>query len=112
LSRRLGAQLVKRTTRALTLTAQGRQFLEQVAPALGALREANETLGARRPARGTVRVSASIDLGRTLVAAWSADFAREHPALVLELNVTAGWLTFDAKAWTWRSDWDRCRRSV
>jgi DNA-binding transcriptional LysR family regulator len=88
LEQRLGAKLIKRSTRALTLTSQGRQFLEQVAPALDVLTEAEATLGSRRPARGIVRVSASIDLGRTLVATWSADFAREHPGLALELNVT------------------------
>ena len=88
LERRLGTTLVKRTTRALVLTAEGRNFLEQVRPALDTLREAEGTIGRERPPSGAVRVSASIDLGRTLVASWAEAFAREHPGLSLELNVT------------------------
>ena len=88
LEERLGATLVKRSTRALVLTSEGREFFEQVAPALDALQEAEGLIGSPRVPSGTVRVSASIDLGRTLVASWADAFAREHPDLKLELNVT------------------------
>ncbi len=88
LENRLGTTLLTRSTRALVLTAEGRRFLEQVAPAIETLREAEGAVGSPRPPAGTVRVSASIDLGRMLVASWIKSLARDYPDLAIELNVT------------------------
>lgn len=85
---RLGATLIKRSTRVLALTPEGQAFLEQVSPALDALREAEGAVGSARVATGTVRISASIDLGRMLVASWTQTLADQYPELTLELNVT------------------------
>lgn len=85
---RLGATLIKRSTRALALTPEGQAFLEQVSPALDALRKAEGAVGSARVATGTVRISASIDLGRMLVASWTQTLADQYPELTLELNVT------------------------
>jgi DNA-binding transcriptional LysR family regulator len=88
LERRLGARLFARSTRALELTAEGRAFLGRIGPAIAALREAEGVLGRAGPVSGTVRVSASVDLARNLVALWAGRLARDHPGLRLELNVT------------------------
>lgn len=88
LERRLDAVLLKRSTRSLSLTPEGRAFHEEVAPALNALREAEGAVGGSRTPEGVVRLSASIDLGRMLIATWANDIAHELPRIALELNVT------------------------
>jgi DNA-binding transcriptional LysR family regulator len=89
LEEELGVRLLERTTRALSVTEAGRSYFERCALALDALETAS--VGAReaaKQARGTLRLSAPIDIARELVAGMLPEFHRRHPEveLVLETN--------------------------
>jgi len=88
LERTTGVRLMQRSTRALSLTPEGADFYEQVAPAIRALREAEANLGQPDTPRGVVRLSAPIDMSRMLIASWLGEFTGRHPNLHLDLNVT------------------------
>src|SRR5512139_3566484 len=86
LERELGVRLFNRTTRRLSLTAEGRGFLEEAGDALRRLESAvdNVTLAATEPS-GRVRLSCSVSFGRRFVLPLLSDIARRHPQLELEL---------------------------
>lgn len=88
LEARLGVRLLQRTTRALSLTDAGRLYHERVSPLLLELAEAEALVATRKGLRGTLRVSAPMELGRTWVASVVRGFLAEHPAVRIELNVT------------------------
>jgi DNA-binding transcriptional LysR family regulator len=79
---------MQRSTRALSLTQEGADFYEQVAPAIRALQEAEANLGQSDKPSGVVRLSAPIDMSRMLIASWLGEFTGRHPNLHLDLNVT------------------------
>ena len=87
LERRLGARLIQRSTRALSLTAEGTAYYERVAPLLQAIEDAEDAVQMSATARGLLRVSAPVFLGRTLIAAWAGAFLAQNPNIKLELNV-------------------------
>ncbi len=85
----LGIRLLQRTTRRLSLTDAGRAYHDRARDALAGLDEAREsvsTLGAEP--RGLVRVTAPVDLEGAL-AALTARFLRQHPAVRVEISLTA-----------------------
>src|SRR5260370_13781683 len=65
LEAKLGVRLFHRTTRSVSLTETGEQFVSGVAPALGQIREAMERAGSHRdtPA-GTLRINPSAGSAR------------------------------------------------
>src|ERR1700730_9396302 len=63
LARRLGGKLLQRSTRTLSLTAEGQAYYERVAPLLRAIEDAEDVVQAAATARGTIRVAASQDWG-------------------------------------------------
>lgn len=87
LEARLGVALVKRSTRSLVLTPEGRAYFELISPALATLAAAEGAVGDAE-ARGVVRLSVPIDFGRGVLAAAASRFVARYPAVVLELNVT------------------------
>src|SRR6201998_3135088 len=62
-----GVRLFHRTTRSVSLTETGKQFVSGVAPALGQIRETMERAGSHRetPA-GTLRVNTSVGAARQM----------------------------------------------
>ncbi|HET9451386.1 MAG TPA: LysR family transcriptional regulator, partial [Aggregicoccus sp.] len=88
LEARLGVRLLQRTTRALSLTDDGRLYHERVSRLLVELEEAEALLAGSRGLRGTLRVSAPAELGRTWVAEVVRDFLVQHPELRIELQLT------------------------
>jgi DNA-binding transcriptional LysR family regulator len=89
LEARLGARLLQRTSRRLSLTDEGAQYFERVTAILAELAEAEATLGgAGAQARGTLRVSATSGLGRRWVGPVVAAFAARHPEVVAHLSLT------------------------
>jgi DNA-binding transcriptional LysR family regulator len=86
LERDLGATLLNRTTRRMSLTDEGRQYYEHCRIILGQLREAEATLASRRvEPHGKLTVTASVMFGRRYVVPIVNDFARRHPKLSVEL---------------------------
>jgi DNA-binding transcriptional LysR family regulator len=59
LERRLGVKLIQRSTRTLSLTAEGQAYYERVAPLLRAIEDAEDVVQAAATARGPIRVAAS-----------------------------------------------------
>jgi DNA-binding transcriptional LysR family regulator len=88
LERRLGVRLLQRSTRTLGLTAEGAAYYERVAPLLRAIEDAGEVAQKAKRASGLLRVTAPLDLGRTMIAKWIKPFVDRHPDVKIELNLT------------------------
>jgi len=89
LEARLGNQLLRRTTRRLGLTAAGRLYLDQVRTAFHLLDEAErDAQGQQAELTGRVRLSVPTTYGHYRLPPLLARFARAHPAVEVELNIT------------------------
>jgi len=89
LEARLGNQLLRRTTRRLGLTEAGRVYREQVRTAFALLDEAErDAQGRQAELRGRVRLSVPTTYGHYRLPPLLAPFARRHPAVQVELNIT------------------------
>ena len=93
-----GARLLNRTTRALSLTDEGRLLLEgarQLVSDADAI-EARIRLGVDRLS-GPIRISAPIDLGRNMVAGVIDAFIEAHPDVSVELVLSDGYVDLVAQ---------------
>lgn len=89
LEERLGARLLNRTTRRVTLTELGRVYLARTQQLLGELDEIEATVrGLHAEPRGTLRVSAPHDFGRLYLCEVVGLFAAAHPHLRIEFEMT------------------------
>ncbi|WP_035059716.1 LysR family transcriptional regulator [Andreprevotia chitinilytica] len=88
LEERLGAKLLVRTTRRVTLTQEGEVFFEDGQRILAELEEAEAAVasGSSR-VRGHLRVTAPAGFGRRHVAPHIATFQRAHPDLKVTLDL-------------------------
>jgi LysR family transcriptional regulator for bpeEF and oprC len=85
---RLGARLLNRTTRSLSLTDLGTNFYERCREALSQLEGAeNEVHEARGVARGRLRVDVPMALGRRLIVPALPRFAAQNPELTIQLSM-------------------------
>jgi DNA-binding transcriptional LysR family regulator len=85
---RLGARLLLRTTRALTLTAEGQSYLSGARRILGDLDEVEQAIADRGAPRGRVRVSASVSHGRVCIVPLLGEFVRRHPGITIDINLS------------------------
>lgn len=84
----LGARLLHRTSRRLSLTDDGALYLERCQAILADIADAEALLGGGdAQLRGTLRVSATTGLGRRWVGPVTAEFAAGHPGLTLHLSL-------------------------
>ena len=91
LERRLGVRLFNRTTRSVSLTEEGRLFLQQVAHGLACLdRALNDLDEVRERPTGEVRVNLSRFASEYLIEPHLAEFARLYPQIRLELILDDG----------------------
>lgn len=89
LEKRLGVRLMHRSTRGLTLTDLGEQFLEQCKQLLHDFEQAEATISDQGHAmRGYLVVSAPAAFGRQHVAPHVLEFKRLYPELRLSFNFT------------------------
>jgi DNA-binding transcriptional LysR family regulator len=89
LEARLGAQLLRRTTRSLGLTDAGRLYLEQTRAALVLIDDAERAVQADGGAvTGRLRLSAPTTYGHYRLPALLRDFSLRYPAVHIELNVS------------------------
>lgn len=89
LENRLGAQLLRRTTRRVTLTETGRRYLDQARAAFTLLGDAEREIGGQADAlTGRIRMSVPTTWGHYRVPALLAQFARRYPGVKVELNIT------------------------
>ena len=85
----LGARLLNRSTRRLSLTESGQAFYERCVQLLADLAEAEEEIGASAIVpRGTLKLTASISFGARYLAPAIADFRRRHPELRFDIELS------------------------
>jgi len=86
LEQHFGMPLLRRTTRQLALTDDGRILYERAKSILGEFREMQATLSRDRDApSGRLRISAPTLLGRLLIAPLLAEFLQRYPQLTVDL---------------------------
>lgn len=91
LERRLGVQLLKRSTRALALTDDGRGFADRCSAAMAEIAAASNALCDRATTlRGPLRVTAPQYACNQEFGPMLLDFAARHPELELDLRLTNG----------------------
>jgi len=89
LEQRLGARLLNRTTRKLSLTDDGQDFYQHCVEILESVDEAEAGLSARSgEASGRVRVSAPVTLGILYLAPLWGKFLALHPRVTLDVSLS------------------------
>src|SRR5581483_3455855 len=89
LEQHLGARLLNRTTRKLSLTESGQAFYERVAQLLAELDEAEAAVSASTAApRGTLRITCSHAMGVQRLAPAIASFIARFPDVRFEVSVS------------------------
>lgn len=82
----LGVRLMRRTTRRLSLTEEGRSYLERCRQILTDVDEAERALGSEDvEPRGEIRMSAPVTFGQWHVAPAAAQFAERYPEARVDL---------------------------
>jgi DNA-binding transcriptional LysR family regulator len=90
LEARLGVRLFNRTTRSVSLTAAGEQFVAELAPALIQIRAAMDAAGAHRATpSGVLRLNTSVGAARMILAPLILEYLRRYPEMSVDL-VTEG----------------------
>ncbi|MDR5747731.1 LysR family transcriptional regulator [Caballeronia sp. LZ029] len=86
---RLGARLVNRTTRSVSLTPEGETYLRYASQIVGQVREMEEAIsGAKSDPQGLLRINATLGFGRTTIAPLVSEFARRFPSVEVQFEVT------------------------
>lgn len=89
LEQRLGVRLVNRTTRRISLTSEGQTYLNHAARILAEIREMEDQVtSSRQEPRGVLRVNATLGFGRTVIAPLVSAYARLHPDVEVQLELT------------------------
>jgi DNA-binding transcriptional LysR family regulator len=88
LESRLGVKLFHRTTRRLSITEAGRNYLESSARILAEIEVADAAVAADRvEPRGLLRLNAPVSFGARQIAPLLAEFAQRHPRVTVELGL-------------------------
>ena len=85
---RLGVRLLLRSTRALTLTAEGQAYLASARRILADLDEAEQTIADRGAPRGRLRVSAAHSHGRLCIVPLLGEFAQLYPHILVDISLS------------------------
>jgi DNA-binding transcriptional LysR family regulator len=86
---RLGVRLVNRSTRRLSLTAEGEVYLENARRILGEIEDLDQLIAGRQDSpRGLLKINAPLGFGRSYIAPAIAEFARKYPEVSLQLQLT------------------------
>ncbi|MGH1412326.1 MAG: LysR family transcriptional regulator [Pelagimonas sp.] len=88
-----GVVLLNRTTRSISLTDEGRTLLDGAKLVLAEVENLDTRIrhGAQTLS-GLIRISAPVDLGRSVVSKAIADFTQQHPAISVELSLSDGYV--------------------
>jgi DNA-binding transcriptional LysR family regulator len=87
LESQLGARLLSRTTRSLSLTPEGEMFHARCHPGVAHISQALEDLRDMRdgPPRGRLRIASTVGFGRKVVAPLLREFRQCHPEIGIDL---------------------------
>jgi LysR family transcriptional regulator, transcriptional activator for dmlA len=89
MEKRIGARLLNRSTRKISLTPEGELYLQHASRLIEELRELDEVVsGNRRTPRGLLRVNVSLGFGRTVIAPLVSTFTTQFPDVEVQLEVT------------------------
>lgn len=89
LEARLGVQLLTRTTRRMSLTAEGEEYLTQARRILNDIEEVELQLTeAMAEPKGLLRVNATLGFGRSHVAPVISKFCKAYPQVQVQLHLT------------------------
>jgi DNA-binding transcriptional LysR family regulator len=85
----LGVSLLRRTTRRVTLTGQGREYFNECQEPLTLLQEAERVLTqTQKKPEGLLRISVPIILGQEPFLEFVSGFLKEHPRIRIDLYIT------------------------
>lgn len=86
LEERLGVRLIQRTTRSLRLTDTGTAYYNHCARILSEIEEANIAVTQMQSTpTGTLRITAPVLFGSTILAGLLAEFSEMHPQLTIDM---------------------------
>ena len=86
---RLGVSLVNRTTRRMSLTAEGELYLERARTILGEIDDMEQMLGlSKSTPSGQLRVNATLGFGRSHIAPVISRFVRKYPRVDVRLQLS------------------------
>lgn len=89
LEKRLGVRLVNRTTRSMSLTAEGELYYTHVARILTQIDEVEQLVSSRRATpKGLIRVNASLGFGRRHIGPALAAFYALYPEVEIQLEIS------------------------
>ena len=87
----LGARLLQRTTRSVTLTDAGEACLRRSQQMLALMDDVEEETRSHGDVlRGQLRITCSMSLAYAQMAAAAADFLKQHPQLKIDINASEG----------------------
>jgi DNA-binding transcriptional LysR family regulator len=90
LEARLGVQLVRRSTRRLTLTEEGHRYAEGAASLLQQRADLEDGISRHHgELRGRISVHSTLGIGRAHIAPLLGEFAQRHPRLGIDLELSA-----------------------
>ncbi len=85
---RLGVRLLLRSTRSLSITAEGQAYLQAARRILADLDDAEQQIADQGAPRGRLRVSAALSHGRLCVVPLLGEFAALYPHIVVDIALT------------------------
>lgn len=86
LESQLGTRLLHRTTRRVTLTEAGAEYLRECEPAIGALQEAALAVAEKRATpRGRLRLTAPVMLGERLLGPVVLEYLERYPEVTVDV---------------------------
>jgi DNA-binding transcriptional LysR family regulator len=89
LEKRLGVQLIRRTTRSLNVTETGQSFYERAARILADLEEAESAVAqAHGELRGRLRIALPLTFGVLHMCTPIDEFNRKHPNVIFDLDLS------------------------
>lgn len=89
LERELGARLLERSTRSLSLTEVGREFHERGVAILAAVDDARQAVEqSQAEPRGTLRLTCGVEFGMLAVSGWVHDYLARYPQMKVEAEIT------------------------
>jgi DNA-binding transcriptional LysR family regulator len=87
LESQLGARLLNRNTRGLSLTEAGALYYDKCKEILERIEEADDIVNTRQgQVRGTLRIGTSVAFGRRVITPLVLEFMKRHPALRIDLS--------------------------
>ena len=93
LERQLGAKLLSRTTRSLSLTDEGERYFENARRLVAEVAEAESQLRVgEQQLKGWLRVAASVGYGKRVLMPVVASFLAAHPDVKIDLKLNDGFI--------------------